>query len=43
LNIEEHKNKKILEKKVSESAHLFICLLFASDDVIPGKHNQTAC
>jgi len=35
------KNKNIVEKKVWKCTPM-ICLLFASDDVIPGKHNQTA-
>jgi len=40
VDIEEHhKNQKIVEK-ASKSAHQKICLLFASDDVIPGKHSS---
>jgi len=39
LNIENIKNKKILEEK-SESADPTNCLLFASDDVIPGKQTS---
>jgi len=35
------KDKKIAEKSVEKCAPM-ICLLFTSDDVIPGKHNQTA-
>jgi len=35
------KNKNIIEKNVWKCAPM-ICLLFTSDDVIPGKHNQTA-
>jgi len=35
------KDKKIAEKSVWKCA-LMTCLLFASDDVIPGKHNQTS-
>jgi len=35
------KNKNIVEKNVSKCAPM-ICLLFTSDDVISGKHNQTA-
>jgi len=35
------KNKNIVEKNVWKCAPL-ICLPFASDDVISGKHNQTA-
>jgi len=31
------KNKKILQKKTSESVHPMICLPFASEDVMPGK------
>jgi len=33
------KNKKIVEKVVWKCAPM-TCLLFASDDVIPGKHNK---
>jgi len=36
VNIEERQKKNIVEK-TSESVHR----LFASDDVIPGKHKQT--
>jgi len=32
------KNKNIVEKETSETVHRW----FASDDIIPGKHNQTA-
>jgi len=43
LNIEEHQKIRKFRKMASETTHPIICLLFASDDVIPGKQTvQTA-
>jgi len=42
LNIQKHQTIRKLQKKRLKLRTDDFFLLFASDDVIPGKHNQTA-